>query len=108
MKIENLDEEKYFSRLVKPLMDATPEARAEMQKGDLFAWISESYAIAVEKVYKLPALDPNYEYRDKIGNPHKGGYKLDPSYYTANAGVVNEQLKKGGLRLAQFLNETFK
>ncbi len=108
MNLQNLDEEKYFSRLIKPLLDATPQARAEVQLGDLSTWIHDSYEIAVEKVYKLPAFDPNYEYKDKGGNTRKGGYKLEPSYYTENADVVNEQLKKGGLRLAQFLNETFK
>lgn len=60
----------------------------------------------MEKVYKLPAFDPNYAYVDKKGNAQKGGYRLEPSYYAANAGVVNEQLQNGGLRLARVLNET--
>lgn len=96
MKLENLDEEKYLDRLLKPLQDATPQERADLQSGDLSTWISASYTIAVEKVYKLPAFDAVY-----------GGYKLEPTYYTANASVVDQQLQKGGLRLAQFLNATF-
>jgi hypothetical protein len=106
MKLQNLDEDKYLNRLVKPLLDASPRERAELQRGDLSAWVRESYSIAVEKVYNLPAFDPNYEYVDKKGNAKKGGYRLEPSYYAANAGVVNEQLQNGGLRLARVLNET--
>jgi hypothetical protein len=106
MKIENLDEEKYLSRLVKPLQEAVPAERAELQSGDLLSWIHESYSIAIEKTYKLPAIDPNYEYVDKKANKHTGGYRLEPSYYASNAGVVNTQLQTGGLRLARFLNET--
>jgi hypothetical protein len=107
MKIQSFDEEKYLAHLVTPLLNATPEQRAELQRGDLSTWISESYSIAVEKVYKLPAFDPDYEYRNKQGDPRKGGYRLQPSYYVVNAAVVNKQLQNGGLRLARFLNETF-
>ena len=106
MNLQKLDEEKYLAQLLKPLRKASAADLAKLQSGDLFTWIADSYAIAVKKAYKLPKFDPNYEYRDKKGNQHKGGYKLAPSYYAANEDVVSDQLLTGGVRLAKFLNDT--
>jgi len=107
MKIKKLNEETYLSEMVNPFLKMTPTELAKLQRGDLLTWINESYSIAVQKAYKLPAFDPNYEYVDKKNNTRKGGYKLEPDYYAANVGVVSEQLQNGGLRLARFINETF-
>ena len=106
MKIKKLNEETYLTELVNPSLNMTPMELTELQRGDLLTWINESYSIAVEKAYKLPDFDPNYEYVDKKNNSRKGGYKLEPAYYAANVSVVNEQLQHGGLRLARFINET--
>lgn len=106
MNLQKLDEEKYLLLLLQTLRKTSASDLAGLQKGDLFTWIDDSYSIAVRKAYKLPTFDPTYEYLDKNGNKHTGGYKLPPSYYTANEDVVSDQLITGGVRLAKFLNDT--
>ena len=107
MKSKVLNEESYLAALIEPFLALNSTELAELQSGNLLTWINESYSIAVEKAYKLPDFDPDYEYTDKKKNKRKGGYRLPSAYYAANNGVVNEQLQNGGLRLARFLNETF-
>ncbi|HEU4712153.1 MAG TPA: S1/P1 nuclease [Pyrinomonadaceae bacterium] len=106
MNLQKLDEDKYLALLLKPVRKVSAAELAKLQSGDLFTWIADSYSIAVKKAYKLPKFDPTYEYLDKKGNKHTGGYKLPPSYYAANGDVVSDQLLTGGLRLARFLNDT--
>jgi hypothetical protein len=96
MKIQNLTEESYIVQVTKPLATMTATELAQIQGADSLAWMNESYTLAVERAYKLPALDSSY-----------GGYILQPAYYESNHGAVEQQLLKAGLRLAAFLNKTF-
>ena len=107
MNIDNLSEDQYVDRLLKSLATFPPEQVAVLQAGDLLKWVDESYQLAIEKAYKLPAFDNDYQYVDKNGNARKGGYILDSVYFGSNRGVVDKQLQSGGLRLAKILNETF-
>jgi hypothetical protein len=88
--------EDYATRLTNTL---STQRRKELQKGTVEDWILESYSIAREKVYK-----------DKDGAiPAEGApHTLSPDYLQQGAEIVEEQLTKGGVRLAQFLNDTFK
>lgn len=75
------------------------EARKKFQAGKLEDWILDSHQIAREKVYvdkgePIPADGP----------PHT----LSARYMLDGAEIVEVQLTKGGVRLAQFLNDTFK
>jgi hypothetical protein len=77
----------------------TAEKRQEYQKGTLEDWILEGNKLAREKVYvdkgeKLPA----------DGKP----VTLSDAYMREGAEIIDGQLVKGGVRLAQFLNDTFK
>lgn len=108
MSIDKLNEDQYLAQLLKTFATIKPEEFADLQSGDWLKWISESYQVAVEKAYNLPAFDKDYPYVDKKGNKRSGGYVLNSDYYVANRGVVNEQLQSGGVRLARFLNESFK
>jgi hypothetical protein len=94
MGIQNLNEDSYLTLLLKPVAQ-NPEKVTPLQAGDLLAWMKESYSIAVNKAYNLPA--PN-------SNDHR--YILQSTYYESNRDVVNQQLLTGGLRLAAFLNKT--
>jgi hypothetical protein len=77
----------------------TPEKRQEYQKGTLEDWILEGNKLAREKVYK--------DKGEKI--PTEGEpYMLSEAYLKEGGEVVDVQLVKGGCRLAQFLNDTFK
>jgi nuclease S1 len=58
------------------------------QDGSVADWAMESHQIAKEHVYMLP-----------------DNRKLGEGYYRANAPVVDQQLAKAGVRLAQLLNE---
>jgi hypothetical protein len=105
-KLGEMDEDGYLRFLSLPA--AGSRQVQEIQRGDVLAWVHESYALAITNGYgKLPIFDPAYEYSTSRGKQF-GGYRLGLDYYTANAPVVNEQLKKGGIRLAAFLNDIFK
>ena len=95
MGINNLNEDSYLILLLKPV-DQNSEKVSQLQKGDLLAWMKESYSLAVNNAYKLPA--PG-------SNDHR--YILQSTYYESNHDVVNQQLLTGGLRLAAYLNKTF-
>lgn len=86
----------YATRLTNSL---STERRKAFQKGTLEDWILESHKLARTKVYldKGQAIPAN-------GDPHT----LSGDYILEGAEIVEEQLTKGGVRLAQFLNEAFK
>ncbi len=86
----------YATRLTNTL---STEKRKEYQKGTVADWILESHKIAREKVYK----DKGVEI-PAPGTP----FKLSTDYQIEAAEIVETQLTKGGVRLAQFLNATFK
>jgi hypothetical protein len=70
----------------------TKEQRSTLQRQPLSAWLFESYKIA-EKIY---------------GDIKEPDQKLDYAYNFKYVATVNEQLLKGGVRLAGLLNEIFK
>jgi hypothetical protein len=87
----------YAGRLTNAL---SAEQRKELQKGTVEDWVVEGYKIAREKVYT-----------DKgIALPGPGGarHTLSQDYVLEGALVVESRLTRAGLRLAQFLNDTFK
>jgi hypothetical protein len=87
----------YAGRLTNKL---TAEQRATLQKGTVEDWVIEGYKIARQKVYQ-----------DKgVALPGPGGdrHTLSADYMLAGGVVVEERLTRAGLRLAQFLNDTFK
>jgi hypothetical protein len=96
MDIQDLTEDSYVDLLLKPLATMSSQQLMQLQAIDLPAWMKQSYDIAVNKAYKLPAFDSNYH-----------GYILQSTYYDSNHDVVNQQLLTGGVRLAAFLNKTF-
>jgi len=88
--------EDFVTRRINGLTD---DKRKEYQKGTLEDWILEGNKLAREKVYK--------DKGEKI--PTEGGpYKLSDAHMKDGGEVVDVQLVKGGVRLAQFLNDTFK
>jgi hypothetical protein len=87
----------YAGRLTNAL---SAEQRKELQKGSVEDWVVECYKIAREKVYT-----------DKgVALPGPGGarHTLSQNYVIEGAVVVEGRLTRAGLRLAQFLNDTFK
>src|SRR5262249_19484876 len=86
----------YATRLTNTL---SAEKRKEFQKGKVEDWIIESHKLARTKVY--------VDKGDAIPQ-QDNAYKLTRDYVTTGAEIVEEQLTKGGARLAQFLNDIFK
>jgi hypothetical protein len=82
----------------KLLEEITPESKAEAQKGKLEDWILDSQRIARESIYKVVPKSA------QTGET----FKLNAEDVTAARAVVRKQLAKGGLRLAAYLNQTFK
>lgn len=68
----------------------TPQQRADWQKGGLAQWMFESYEIS-EKIH------------DDVKPNEKLSYNYNYKWYR----TLNEQLLKGGVRLAGVLNEIF-
>lgn len=82
----------------KLLDEMTIESKAADQKGTLEDWILDSQKIARESIYKVvPKTAQNGE-----------TFRLKEDDVKTGAAVVHRQLAKGGLRLAAFLNDTFK
>jgi hypothetical protein len=87
--------EDYVSKRTNALAD---DRRKEYQKGTVEDWILEGNKLAREKVYK--------DKGEKI--PVDGTHALSEAYVKEGGEVVDAQLVKAGVRLAQFLNDTFK
>jgi S1/P1 Nuclease len=104
MKVENLTEAQYYQNLLKAIPAKGSPQLAKMQAGDFFDWFEESYDLAVRKAYgELPKLDPNCG--TMKNGKLSGCYQLADDYYNANKGIVDQQLKMGGVRLGRLLNE---
>lgn len=99
------NKEKYVATLLKRARDVTAAQKAEWTKGDVGQWVVEGYQLAVTVAYgRLPTYDPTYQYKTSNGSPRKGGYVLTADYFHAVSGPVEEQLVRGGLRLASALD----
>jgi hypothetical protein len=72
----------------------TKEQEALWKQGSSADWAWESHMVAVTKTYATI--------------PVGGGKILSHDYVETNQSVVDEQLKRGGVRLAELLNEAFK
>jgi hypothetical protein len=70
--------------------DITPQKIQSMQSGTVIEWALQSHKAARDHAYRIP--------RNR---------KLGQVYYNNNFRVVDEQLLRGGLRLARVLNEIF-
>lgn len=68
----------------------TSQQKADWGVVDPIAWANESYKLAVSNAYDVPP-----------------DGTLDNAYYNKNVKIVEEQLSKGGIRLAALLNEIF-
>jgi hypothetical protein len=76
----------------------TADKRKEYAKGTLEDWILEGNKLARDKVY----IDKG----EKV--PTEGVFKPSDAYLKDGGEIADLQLVKGGVRLAQFLNDTFK
>ena len=88
-----LDEIDYANRLNANM---TAAQRTELAQGTTTDWANESHSLAVQKAY-----------RDSNDNPlpTEGTPNLDQGYVDRGKGVVELQLRRGGVRLAKILNE---
>ena len=77
-----------------------PPRKALWERGSIADWMGESHAIATSVVY--PALPGGFACARKI----EGIVPIDDAYYSRAAPVVEEQIRKAGIRLARVLNET--
>jgi hypothetical protein len=94
----------------------TPANKEKWSGGTPSDWANESYGIGKSKVYagvidQAPA-ETGYVFPPFEGRPDKCGpsnvYKLDPGYDGPAKAVVEEQLAKAGLRLAQVLKDSIR
>ncbi len=77
----------------------TADEAGRWQKGTPEDWVNESHQAAVDVVYRKA---------DKTELPRTGVVELDRAYVERGKPVVEEQLKKAGVRLAAVLNEAFR
>ncbi len=80
-----------FTEIANSLPKLNKSEIKAIQKGDVFTWVEESQDLANE-------LYGSVEIGEKLG------YEYSYKYW----GMVETQLQKGGLRLAQVLNDIFK
>jgi len=73
--------------------------KADWERGSISDWMEESNHIARTFVYAaLPA-------RFSCGRKISGIVQIDDAYYSKAAPIVEEQIRKAGIRLARILNE---
>ena len=87
IELFDLTSAQYASDVLDLLGGDSPASR---QAGDPIAWALESHTLARTNAYNIPA-----------------NKKLGDDYVDTNAPVIDEQLLRGGLRLARVLNEIF-
>jgi hypothetical protein len=90
--------EDFATRLTNSL---SATERKKIQSTSLEEWILEGHKLARSKVYKDKGMDIP---ETGPGVPHE----LSAEYVTEGADLIEEQLTKGGARLAKYLNDTFK
>jgi hypothetical protein len=73
--------------------------KTEWERGSISDWMEESNHIARTFVY--PALPARFSCGRKIS----GIVQIDEAYYSKAAPIVEEQIRKAGIRLARILNE---
>jgi nuclease S1 len=83
------------------LSEITEEQKTEWRKGTVKDWVWDSHCVAVRTVYRLTAGG------DMPARDQPAVELTDDNYAKANRPIVREQLKKGGVRLARILNDTF-
>ena len=88
--------EDYSNRLS---LSIDSDKRKAMQAGSVEDWILEANATAKQKAYMLDGA--------VMAKKDMPPVQLTKAYMTANAEVIEKQLLRGGVRLAQFLNDTF-
>lgn len=80
-----------YSELAESLPRLTKAQKKYIQKGNIYDWVEESQEIA-NKIY------------DSVEVGEKLWYRYNYTWW----GTVEQQLQKGGLRLAKILNEIYK
>ncbi len=91
----DLDEASFAKALLAQL-DEHPMAPGPV---DPLAWALESHEIAEQVVYRFPEFTP--------GRPPSRPITLEAAYWERAAPIVDQQLKRGGIRLASLLNAIF-
>jgi hypothetical protein len=77
----------------------TPARILSLQSGTVIQWAEEAHRLANGRAYRTV---PGNRIMTKSRT-----FRLGQAYYNRNFAVVDEQLLKGGLRLARILNEAF-
>ena len=91
----NLDDQAY-ARLLLAEMERRPLPPDSVNP---LAWALESHWVAEQHVYRYPEFFG--------GAPPAAPIKLDAAYWERAAPIVDQQLKRGGVRLAALLNAVF-
>jgi nuclease S1 len=98
-----LTETRYVEKILERVAAMTGDEVAAVIAGDPVAWAEDAHRVAYERAYKLPATKKNKK------NPKKNKvytyHILGPKYHKDNIGFVEDQLLRGGLRLAAVLDE---
>lgn len=83
----------------QPIGDAD---KAVWQRGSVSDWVEESNRVAMTLVYRALPVEFSCARRT-----HRDVLTIDQAYYAQAAPVIELQIRKAGVRLAQVLNEAF-
>lgn len=82
-------------RLLDDLQTRPPDTTIDVVK-----WAEDGHALAVKVAYAYPGFSP--------AGPPREAVTLDAAYRTAAVATIDQQLERGGARLAAILNSTFR
>lgn len=107
LDIEGLDDMQYAQKLKDAVNDSlvnsalTPQQLSRIERGDLVKWAEEAHALAKNHVY-IETATCKRSAADRVCRPF---YYVTRDYQASNIKVIDSQLKKGGLRLAEYLRQ---
>jgi hypothetical protein len=97
-----LSEDEYVAEILDRIEGMNQSELNAILEGDPARWAEDAHMIAVEQAYKLP--EPRRKKNTKKNKFYRY-YMLGQEYYDENIVFVDQQLLRGGVRLAAILDE---
>ncbi|HEV3467797.1 MAG TPA: S1/P1 nuclease [Pyrinomonadaceae bacterium] len=103
---EKADLNLYFAALVGALPGNDPghQTFAALEAGSVVSWAEDSHHLAKQSAYNMAGPRPK---KSPADNRVHDFYYVGSSYQRRNIKIIEDQLRKGGIRLAAFLRESF-
>jgi hypothetical protein len=104
MRASNKSDFKKYAKLLFESPQNSTQIFADFERGDIIEWAEEAHDLAEKNAYNLVGPKPKISPADNVEHRF---FLLNEAYRTKNTKIVESQLLKGGIRLANFLSKIF-